>query len=94
MEVKWYIAYVHFRLIGGEEIEVYATFGEIARQLLTDPRFAQCHRSYIVNMSDVAAIDEREITMRNGRKVLYSKSYSDIKKKITKWITGKKSNER
>lgn len=78
--------YVYFRLTDGEEIEIYATFGDIAEQLLSDARFAQCHRSYIVNMSDVAAVDERQITMRSGKKIPYSKSYSDVKKRFAKWI--------
>lgn len=85
--------YVYFRLTDGEEIEIYATFGEIAEQLLRDRRFAQCHRSYIVNMSDIAAVDEREIVMRGGKKLPYSKSYSDIKKRFTKWIVGGRTNE-
>lgn len=80
--------YVYFRLTDGEDIEIYATLGEIAEQLLSDRRFAQSHRSYIVNMSDVAAVDERQITMRSGKKIPYSKSYSDIKKKFAKWIVG------
>lgn len=79
---------VYFRLTDGEEIELYATFAEIAEQLLSDRRFAQCHRSYIVNMSDIASIGDREITMRGGKRVLYSKSYSDIKKRFAKWIVG------
>ncbi len=78
--------YVYFHLTDGEEIEIYATFKEIASQLLNDSRFTQCHRSYIVNMNDIKEINEREITMRSGRKIPYSKSYFEIKKKFAKWI--------
>lgn len=83
--------YVYFRLTGGEEIELYATFGEIAEQLLRDSRFVQCHRSYIVNMSEISSIDDKEITVRGGRKLPVSKSYSDIKKKFAKWMIGVES---
>lgn len=78
--------YVYFRLINGEEIEIYATFTDIASKLLNDQRFARCHRSYIVNMIDIAMIDKKEIIMKNGKKIPYTKSYSDIKKKFTKFI--------
>lgn len=80
--------YVYFLLTDGEEIEIYATFGEIADKLLIDSRFAQCHRSYIVNMSHISVIDAREITMRNGNKIPISNSYPDVKRKFTKWIIG------
>ena len=78
--------YVYFRLTDGEEIEIYATFHDIAEQLLSDSRFVQCHRSYIVNMDDIDRIDGRVITMRNGKRIPHSRNYPDIKKKFTKWI--------
>ncbi len=80
--------YVLIRLTDSEEIEIRSTFAEIAGQLLRDPRFTQCHRSYVVNMSDIASIDDREIVMRSYRKIPYSRSYYNIKKKFTKWILG------
>ena len=80
------IHYVHFRLTGGEEIAIYATFSGIAEKVLADSRFAHCHRSYIVNMEHIDRIDERLITMRDGEKVPYSRNNSDIKKRFTKWI--------
>jgi DNA-binding LytR/AlgR family response regulator len=78
--------YVYFRLTDGREFEIYTTFGEIAPQLLRDNRFTQCHRSYIVNMDDISAIDDKEITMRSGVKIPNSKSYPDVKKKFARWI--------
>lgn len=80
--------YVYFRLTDGEEFELYATFGEYAQQLLSDRRFAQCHRSYIVNMSEIASIDDTEITMRGGKKLPVSKSYPDVKRNFAKWMLG------
>jgi DNA-binding LytR/AlgR family response regulator len=78
--------YVYIRLTNGEEIKMYGTLGEYTSQLLDDRRFAQCHRSYIVNMSEIASIDDREIIMRCGKNIPVSKSYPDLKKKFTKWI--------
>ena len=80
--------YVYFRLTDGEEIKFNATFGEIAPQFLADKRFVQCHRSYVVNMSDIKAIDDNTIIMRDGKKIPNSKSYPDVKKKFTKWVGG------
>lgn len=77
---------VYFRLTNGDEIEIYSTLGEIASQLLSDARFVQCHRSYIVNMSEIASIDDREIAMHGGKKLPVSESYSDTRKKFTKWL--------
>jgi DNA-binding LytR/AlgR family response regulator len=85
--------HVYFRLTDGTEIKVCTTFSEISAQLLADSRFIQCHRSYIVNMSDIAAIDDKEITMRSfsapsAKKIPNSKSYPDVKKKFTMWVGG------
>ena len=84
IEVKSH--YVHFLLTNGEEIKIYTTFSGIAGQILADSRFAQCHRSFIVNMDGIEKIEEHFITMRNGGRIPYSRNYSDIKKKFTKWI--------
>lgn len=80
--------YVYIRLTDGEEIELYATFGEIADQLLRDSRFVQCHRSFIVNMSEISSITDKEVTMRGGKKLPVSKSYSDVRKSFAKWMIG------
>jgi DNA-binding LytR/AlgR family response regulator len=83
--------YVYFRLNDGEEIEIYATLGEFAVPLLNDHRFAQCHRSYIINMSEIASIDDREVTMRCGKNIPVSKSYMELKKKFIKWMMENKN---
>jgi len=80
--------YVYFRLTDGEEIKFNATFSEIASQLLADKRFVQCHRSYVVNMNDITAINDNQVIMRDGKKIPNSKSFPDVKKKFTKWVGG------
>lgn len=70
---------IYFRLTDGKEIEAYATFGEIAPELLGDPRFVQCHRSYLVNMDDIAEIVENDIIMRNGAKIPITRNYNAAK---------------
>lgn len=80
--------YVYFHLTNGREIGLYATFGEITAQLLSDRRFVQCHRSFLVNMDEVAAAAEREFTMRCGKKIPISRNYPGVKQKYMQRIFG------
>jgi len=66
---------VYFRLLDGNEIAVYFTLTEIMPQLKADGRFAQCHRSYVVNMDAILQICSSEIFLRCGRKAPISKNY-------------------
>ena len=66
---------VYIRLLDGSEIVIFTSLGDILPQLMTDERFAQCHRSYVVNMDAITQIHGREISLRCGRKVHISKSY-------------------
>jgi len=66
---------VYFRLLNGDDIVVFASLGEILPQLTEDGRFAQCHRSYIVNIDAVTQIKGKEIILRCGRKAPISRSY-------------------
>ena len=71
---------VYFRLTNGEEIIITAIFSEILPKLLKDRRFAQCHRSFIVNMDDISYIQGSTITMNRGNKIQISKTFAGIKK--------------
>jgi len=66
---------VYFRLLDGDDIVVFASLGEVLPQLSEDERFAQCHRSYVVNIDAVTQIKGKEIILRCGRKVPISRSY-------------------
>ena len=69
---------VFFRLLNGTELALNVTFSEILPQLLADSRFAQCHRSYVVNMDAVSQISGREIYLKCGIKVPLSRAYKDL----------------
>ena len=71
--------YVTFHLSNGEIAEIRATFTEVARQLLCDKRFIQCHQSYIVNMDSIASMMSREVTMLSGARIPISKGYPETK---------------
>jgi len=66
---------------------MYAVFGKIEKQLLADSRFAKCHRSYIVNLNEIKAMVNNELIMKNGSKIPISRSYSQVKDKIVKWMS-------
>lgn len=76
---------VHFRLTDGSVFDVSTTFGKIAPELLNDPRFVQCHRSYIVNLDDITEISEKEITMSKGIRIPLTRSYREVRNTFFKW---------
>lgn len=84
---------VFFRLTDGSEVETYATFTELAPKLLSDARFIRCHRSYIVNMDDVAAMSERETVLRGGRKIPITRTYREIADEYYKWEFGERTED-
>lgn len=86
VEVIKHFVYIH--LTDGQSLEIRCTFSEIAGQLLRDDRFVQCHRSYIANLDEIAAIEDRVIATVSGGRIPVSKNYSDIKKAYAKWIVG------
>ncbi|MCP1103698.1 DNA-binding LytR/AlgR family response regulator [Aequitasia blattaphilus] len=79
---------VYFRMTDGSEVCMNATFSQVATQLLSDSRFIQCHRSYVVNMQDIAEISEREIITHNGNQIPIPRSYKNTRSKFYQWKFG------
>jgi len=69
---------VYFRLLDKSDVVIFASLNEVLPQLKADGRFAQCHRSYVVNIDAVTHIRGKEITLRCGRKVTISRSYKEF----------------
>ena len=69
---------VYFRLLDGDEIVITSSLSEILPQLMADGRFAQCHRSYVVNMDVITNIHGKEIALPCGRKVPVSRNYKEF----------------
>ena len=80
--------YVYFRLLDRSEIEVKASLIEFLPRLMEDKRFAQCHRSFVVNMNAVSIIQNREVFMACGRKAPISKNYMEFIKQYSDWVFG------
>ena len=79
---------VYIRLLDGNEIVIFTSLGEILPQLMEDGRFAQCHRSYVVNIDAVTQIHGKEITLRCGGKVPVSRSYKEFNKQYFMRVFG------
>ena len=79
---------VYFRMTDGNEVELYAVFSDVARELLSDPRFVQCHRSYIVNMRDIEKVSEREIVTHGGARIPIARNYRETRNRFYKWMFG------
>jgi len=69
---------VYFRLLNGDDIVVFTSLSEVLPQLIEDGRFAQCHRSYVVNIDAVRQIKGKEVILRCGRKAPISRSYKEF----------------
>ncbi|MCL2208878.1 MAG: LytTR family DNA-binding domain-containing protein [Treponema sp.] len=80
---------VFFRLLDGKDIEVYTTLNEIMPKLMDDSRFAQCHRSFVINMDAISKIHGKEIFLRCGRKAPISRSYKEFGDRYFMRIMGK-----
>ena len=84
---------VIFRLTNGSELKMRSTFAEITASLLEDSRFAQCHRSYIVNMDDIVSVNHNDFIMRSGTKIPIARSYSNAKLRYIKMISKVRKSE-
>ena len=70
---------VYFRLTNGDEIAANTRFLDVAPVLLADKRFAQCHRSFVVNLHDIYKVQGNYAIMNSGAKIPISKNFADFK---------------
>jgi two-component system LytT family response regulator len=73
---------LNFHLTDGRVITVRAPLKAYAPLLLADERFAESHRSYIVNLDYVAAIKGSDVMMADGSKLLVAKTHTAFKEKF------------
>ncbi len=64
---------VFFNLADGTVHETTATLAEFEGKLLARPEFLKTHRSYVVNLSYVQAIDINCVVMKDGKRVSLSR---------------------
>jgi two-component system LytT family response regulator len=73
---------LNFHTTDGDVISVRAPLKEYAPKLLSDKRFAESHRAYIVNIDYVTAIKGCDAVMIDGSKVLIAKTHTEFKAKF------------
>jgi len=78
---------VYFHLLNMEDIIITAALSDILPRL--DGRFAQCHRSFVVNMDVVTQIHGKDVFLRCGRKVPIARNNKDFDEQYFLRVMGK-----
>ena len=77
--------HIYFNMTDGTVHEVFGTLREFEPQLLQRQEFVRCHRSYIVNLLQVAELSAAEIRTFTGKTLPVSRSlYKDVQNKYMK----------
>ena len=84
--------HLYFHLADGTTHEVYASLKDYAPLLLARPEFVQIHRSYIVNMFQVAELSPKGIHTFSGANLPISRLlYSKVQKEYVKLLFEKEN---
>lgn len=75
-----------FTLESGESFTARGNFREFAPMLLDDPRFAQCHGSFVVNMDKVKSLSEGNALLSDGKHIPIARRYSAFRKQYMDWL--------
>ena len=71
---------LNFHLRGNETLQCNAKMDEFREYLLADVRFIQCHQSFIVNMSRIAQITNKNFVLQDKTLIPISRTvYSQVK---------------
>ena len=77
---------VYFHLIDGSKIAIVSSLGAILPQIMVDKRFAQCHRSFVVNMDEINKIQDNSVLMCSGKRISISRTYVDFCNKYATYL--------
>ncbi len=78
---------IQFILTNGEVREVYGYLTDYESILLSDPRFYKPHRSYVVNLCQVTALDKKGLATRVGKTVPVARDdFSNAKAAYMKYL--------
>ena len=78
--------WLNFYLTGNQKISIYASLKKYEEILLSDLRFAKCHRSYIVNMDFIEAVDLHNTHLKGCVSLPISKGKADFKQTYRNWL--------
>lgn len=86
--------HIYFNLIDGSIREVFGTLKEYENQLLSRPEFMRVHRSYIVNMLQVAEFSSGGIHTFSGKQLPVSRLlYSQLRQEYMKLLFEDRSED-
>lgn len=81
---------VIFTLINGEEVisrTIRNSFAEYIKPILSDPRFLQCHSSYLINMKRVVSFAKDKFELYGGKVVpISAKRYPSVRDKYMDFL--------
>ena len=77
--------HIYFNMVNGTVYEVFGTLREFEPQLLQRQEFVRCHRSYIVNLLQVAELSAAEIRTFTGKTLPVSRAlYKEVQEQYMK----------
>ncbi len=71
------------------ELTVYAGFQQYEADLISDPRFIRCHRTFIVNMDYIHSVQKQSFMMPGEVTIPISKSLAHVKQHYIRYIMEK-----
>jgi DNA-binding LytR/AlgR family response regulator len=82
--------HLHFHLIDGEVICIYAALRDYSDLLLSQPQMIKPHKSFIVNLDYARACENSAIFMRDGTRISVPKDFETIKEQWLECLFGRK----
>jgi DNA-binding LytR/AlgR family response regulator len=68
---------LYYHLTNGDSIDENARISDIMTRL-QDRRFAQCHRSFVVNMDEIYQMQGNKVVMNNGKNIPITRYYANF----------------
>jgi DNA-binding LytR/AlgR family response regulator len=81
---------LHFHLIDGEVISIYAALRDYCDVLLSQPQIIKPHKSFVANLDYVRACENRAILMRDGTRISVPKDFESVKEQWLERLFGRK----
>ena len=77
---------VYFHLVDGTHFAITSTLGALLPKIVEDRRFAQCHRSFVVNMNDTKIIQDNFVVMHSGKQIPISRKYAGFRNEYIEYL--------
>ena len=68
---------LYYHLTNGDSMDENARISDIMTRL-QDRRFAQCHRSFVVNMDEIYQMQGNKVVMNNGKNIPITRYYANF----------------